>query len=387
VNELRLSLDASAVPDHPTGAGRYVLELATRLGRREDVYLTILCRRGDEARWRALTHSTVLERVPPARPVRLAWEQVEMPRLLEQLEVDVHHSPHYTMPVRAGVPKVVTIHDMTFFDHPEWHERAKVLFFRRAIRLAAERADALVTPSNAAADRIRDVLAPSIGVHHIPHGVDNELFRPLDPDDAQGAEQDRAARQRLGVRQPYVAFVGTLEPRKDVPNLVRAFDALARERRDLSLVLAGAPGWGIEAIEAAIASIAHRSRVRRVGYVDEQDKVALFRGAAGIAYPSMEEGFGLPVLEALACGTPLVTTTGTAMAEVVDDAALLVTPTDTDQLADALKTMVDGNAGRDERRRRGLALAARYTWDASAEAHLAVFRTVASRNGHGPRGG
>ncbi|MDQ4097968.1 MAG: glycosyltransferase, partial [Actinomycetota bacterium] len=218
MTELRLSLDTSAVPDHPTGAGRYVLELATRLGRRPDVDLTILCRRGDEDRWRALTNSTVLERVPPARPVRLAWEQVEMPRLLEQLEVDVHHSPHYTMPVRANVAKVVTIHDMTFFDHPEWHERTKVLFFRRAIRTAAERADAVITPSNAAADRIRDVLRPPIPVHHIPHGVDNEVFRPLDPNDTEGAEQDRAARQRLGVREPYVAFVGTLEPRKDVPN-------------------------------------------------------------------------------------------------------------------------------------------------------------------------
>src|SRR5439155_3250704 len=123
---------------------------------------------------------------------------------------------------------------------------------------------------------------------------------------------------------------------------------------------------------AAIATSTHRSRVRRVGYVDERDKVALFRGAAGIAYPSMEEGFGLPVLEALACGTPLVTTSGTAMAEVVDDAALLVTPADTGELTAALEEILAGGAAVDERRRRGLDLAARYTWDASADAHLAV---------------
>jgi glycosyltransferase involved in cell wall biosynthesis len=377
---LRLSLDASAVPDHPTGAGRYVLELATRLGRRSEVTLTILCRRGDEERWRALSDATVLERVPPARPVRLAWEQVEMPRVLEELDVEVHHSPHYTMPVRADVPKVVTIHDMTFFDHPEWHERAKVMFFRRAIRVAAEKADALVTPSNAALDRIRAVLAPSIPVRLIPHGVDHERFHPLEPGDRGSAEADRVARQRLGVREPYVAFVGTLEPRKDVPSLVRAFDTVAGSRRDLNLVLAGAPGWGMEAIEAAIASSTHRNRVRRVGYVDEREKVALFRGAAGIAYPSMEEGFGLPVLEALACGTPVVTTSGTAMAEVVDDAALLVTPTDTGELTAALDEMVGGGAAVEERRRRGLDLAARYTWDVSAEAHLELFRMVAAQS-------
>jgi glycosyltransferase involved in cell wall biosynthesis len=258
------------------------------------------------------------------------------------------------------------------------------MFFRRAIRAAAERADALVTPSNAAAERIRDVLAPSIGVHLIPHGVDQERFHPLGPGDADAAEEDRAARKRLGVREPYVAFVGTLEPRKDVPNLVRAFDTVAGERRDLNLILAGAPGWGMEAIEAAIASCRHRGRVRRVGYVEERDKVALFRGAAGIAYPSMEEGFGLPVLEALACGTPLVTTSATAMAEVVDDAALLVKPADTVELAAALQEMVEGGAAVEERRRRGLDVAARYTWEISADAHLALFRAVAGAGAGAP---
>src|SRR5262245_35594822 len=109
---LKLSLDASAVPDHPTGAGRYVLELVSRLSRRPGVELSILCRRGDAARWRLADGVTLIDRAPPARPLRLAWEQVELPRILEELRVDVHHGPHYTMPLRADVPKVVTVHDM-----------------------------------------------------------------------------------------------------------------------------------------------------------------------------------------------------------------------------------------------------------------------------------
>ncbi|MFP5318288.1 MAG: glycosyltransferase family 4 protein [Acidimicrobiia bacterium] len=375
-NPLRLSLDATAVPDHPTGAGRYVLELACRLGRRDDVDLTLLCRRDDAARWQELGDMTVVDRAPPARPLRLTWEQVELPRLLEQLDPDVHHSPHYTMPLRAKQPKVVTVHDMTFFDHPEWHERAKVMFFRRAIRQAAERADALITASAAAAERVRAVLNPTVPLYLIPHGVDQDRFHPLGPDDADGAAGDEAALRRMGVHPPYVTFVGTLEPRKDVPNLVRAFDVVAGHLPDLSLVLAGAPGWGMEAIEAAIASSVHRTRVKRVGYIAEEEKVALLRRAAAVAYPSMEEGFGLPVLEALASGAPLVTTSGSAMAEVVDDAALLVKPSDTGELASALEETVEGGPAVDDRRRRGLELAARYTWDASAEAHLEVFRTV-----------
>ncbi|MGH9278424.1 MAG: glycosyltransferase family 4 protein [Acidimicrobiales bacterium] len=381
---LRLSLDASAVPDHPTGAGRYVLELASRLGRAPDVDLTLFCRRGDAARWETTGAETVIDQVPPARPVRLAWEQVELPRFLGKLDIDVHHAPHYTMPVRAEVAKVVTIHDMTFFDHPEWHERAKVLYFRRAIRLAGTRADALVTASAAAAGRIKAILSPTVDLHLIPHGVDNGRFHPLDPADTEAATADDAARHRMGLRQPYVSFVGTLEPRKDVPNLVRAFDSVADDVPDLTLVLAGAPGWGMEAIESAIASIRHRGRVQRVGYISEDDKVALIRGAASIAYPSQEEGFGLPVLEAFACGAPLVTTSGSAMAEVVDGAALLVRPGNTEELAAALVETVRGGAMVDERRRLGLDLAARYTWDASAAAHLEVFREVAARRPRSP---
>ena len=257
---LCLSLDATAVPDHPTGAGRYVLELAPRLSRAQGVELTVLCRRDDRRRWEERCHATVIDQAPLARPVRLVWEQIELPRLLDQLQPGVHHGPHYTMPSRARAPKVVTIHDMTFFDHPEWHERAKVLFFRRAIRQAAARADALVTPSTAAAERIRAILSPAAQLHLIPHGVDLDRFRPLGREETDAAAGDEKARSRLKIRAPYVAFVGTLEPRKDVPNLVRAFDAVAATLPHLSLVLAGAPGWGMEAIEAAIASSAHRSR-------------------------------------------------------------------------------------------------------------------------------
>jgi len=207
-------------------------------------------------------------------------------------------------------------------------------------------------------------------VRVIPHGVDHARFRP----DGDGGDLD--ALEPLGVRPPYVAFLGTLEPRKDVPTLVAAFDRIAASERGLSLVIAGLDGWGAKEVNDAMASAAHSDRIRRVGYVPDEAVPALLRQAAAVAYPSLDEGFGLPALEALACGAPLVTTKGTAMAEVTGDAALLIPPGDTDALAEALDTLARGGPDIERLRDRGPEVAARYTWDASAAAHADVYRSV-----------
>jgi len=370
---VRVSLDATAIPDRPVGAGRYVLELATALARRDDVDLVVESRRGDSARWRASGAADVADRAPSARPVRLLWEQVALPRLVGDLRVDVHHAPHYTMPQRAKVPKVVTIHDMTFFDHPEWHERAKVPFFRHAIRVAARRADALVCVSAVTADRLHAHLRPHGPVHVIPHGVDHNRFRP------DVYDSDAAALAAAGARPPYVFFIGTIEPRKDVPTLVAAFDRIAASQPDLSLVIAGLDGWGAQEVNTAIGAASSAARIHRVGYVADEAVPALLRNAAAVAYPSLDEGFGLPALEALSCGAPLVTTRATAMAEVTGDGALLVPPGDVHALAGALAALVDGGPEVERLRRRGPEVAAAYTWDASAAAHAEVYLSLAER--------
>lgn len=397
-DRLAVSLDVTAVPASPAGAGRYTVELAAALAERDDLDLTLVSRRADAGRWHDLARARsgargaggtgrgeggpgapgvaaprVLAAAPAARPLRLAWEQVALPGVVRRAGVSVHHGPHYTMPLRSPVPVVVTVHDCTFFDHPEWHERSKVLVFRRAIREAARRAAAVVCVSQATAARLQELCRVEGPVVVAPHGVDHGRFRPEEP----GPGEDAAALAALGLDpdRPYVLHVGTLEPRKDVPGLVRAYDRVADAHPDALLVLAGQPGWGADAVDRAVSGARHGSRVVRTGYVPDGAVPALLRRAAVVAYPSLEEGYGLPALEALACGAPLVTTEGTAMAELAGPAALLVPPGDPGALAAALGSVLSGNDPHAaERRRLGLDAAAGRTWAASADRHMEAYR-------------
>ncbi len=372
---LPVGLDVSAVPAEPRGAGRYVIELAGALHARAGLELRLQTRRSDGERWQALVPGAEVKAVvPDGRGRRLVWEQVASPRFVDRWGIAVHHGPHYTMPEVAKLPKVVTVHDLTFFDHPEWHEKVKVAVFKRATRAAAQLASAIVCVSDRTANRLEELVEPQCPVHVIPHGIDHRVFQPHgDP------QADAAQVAALGLRPPYVAFVGTLEPRKDLATLVRAFDALAGDHAELQLAVAGGRGWGNEAFERAVAASPHASRIIRTGYVPDVALPPLLRQAAAVAYPSLEEGFGLPVLEALACGAPVVTTKGSVMEELAGGAAVTTAPGDPEALAGALAQMVRGDSGDGaaSRMRLGLDVAGRYTWDAAAAAHEVVYREVA----------
>ncbi|HEY2332264.1 MAG TPA: glycosyltransferase family 1 protein [Acidimicrobiales bacterium] len=377
---MKVLLDVSAIPDQPAGAGTYVLRLAETLSRNivagHDLELTLLARKDDTVRWaRIAPGATVAGWAPERRPVRLAWEQARGPSVAGRFGIDVWHGPHYTMPLTLAplrhTPSVVTIHDLTFFDHPEWHEPSKVRYFRRMIRASAKRASALVCVSQATADRLHELLAPTMPVIVAPHGIDESRFRPANHPLVDAAE-DEATLASLGIRPPFVAFVGTIEPRKNILGLIRAVEALPP---DTTLVLAGQDGWGTRPVDAAIQRSTRT--IVRLGYVDDDVVPALYRRAAVVAYPALVEGFGLPAVEALACGARLVTSSGTSMEEFVGDAALLVSPGDDEALAEGLELAMNG-LGPDPDL--GPDVAAAFTWEASADRHLDAYAVASSRN-------
>ena len=370
-----VGVDVSAIPEQPRGAGRYVFELVRALGQRNEVELRLETRKDDASRWAATAPTASIHAVVPASRVRrLAWEQIAAPRFVDRWGIDVFHGPHYTMPEIAKCPKVVTVHDLTFFDRPELHEKVKVSFFSRAIRVAAKMADAVICVSEPTAQRLRELLEPTAAVHVIPHGIDHDRFTP---DDGDGKDAERLRELGVPEGRRYIAFAATLEPRKDLVTLVNAFERVAARDDEIVLVVAGGRGWGADAFEKAVARSPYRDRIIRPGYVSDDALPALMRHAAAFVYAAFEEGFGLPVLEALACGAPTITTTGSVMDQLAAGAALTTEAGDVGALTSCLEQVLAGD--RDEARQaHGLEVARAYTWDACAAAHERVYRDVSA---------
>jgi glycosyltransferase involved in cell wall biosynthesis len=374
-DHLEVAIDVSAIPAELSGAGQYTWNVASGLASHATVEVDLLTRRSDRARWeKALPRARLAAVAPDRTGARVLFGEFALGAATARRfpRAQVFFGPHYTMPKHLAIPAVVTIHDLTLVEHPEWHERAKSAYFRRAIAFAARDAAVLICVSERTAQRLQALARPQGDVRVVPHGVDHAHFRPEEPSPGF----DAAVAGRLGVSGRFVLHVGTLEPRKNVPGLIAAFDAIAAEHPELSLVLAGVPAWGAKEARAAASVARAAGRIAVLGFVDQADLPSLLRRASAVAYPSFSEGFGLPALEALACGVPLVTSKDTVMADLVGDAGVLVDPHDPNSIAAGLGAALRENGEATSRRARGLEIAAAFSWGRSVEGHLDALRAA-----------
>lgn len=370
---MRVLVDATAIPPDRGGVGRYVDHVTEGLALLGTECVVACQRRDAEAFGRLGVRVHALPEAVVRRPVRLAWEQSVLPALARRVRADVLFSPHYTTPLVTGVPRVVALHDATFFSDPEVHLASKARFFRTATRASLRLARRCVVPSSATRDElVRWTGADPERMTVVAHGVDTGTFFPPD----QSAVEDLAA--RLGVTPgEYVAFLGTLEPRKNVGALVEGMAQANRElEQPVALVLAGAAGWDT-GLEATLAAVSSRLRVVRTGYLPLPDLPALLGGAAVVAYPSLGEGFGLPVLEAMACGATVLTTRRLALPEVGGDAVAYTEP-DAASVGVALRSLLQDPARRAHLAEAALRRAQTFTWTRSAQAHRQVLEEAAA---------
>lgn len=299
---------------------------------------------------------------PPHHP----FEQVTLPLELLRVRPDILHSPDFIPPFRRWFKSVITVHDLGFLRYPESVTEESRRYYGQVARAVRSAQRTIAVSDFTRSDLIELVDAPADRVSVVHNGVD-PWFRPVDDRD-----QLSSLRSRLGLDRPYLLFVGTLEPRKNLPTLLHAFRQV-RARHDLLLALVGRRGWLWEPIVQEIQALGIEASVRQLDGIPDSDLPALYSAAAAFSYPSLYEGFGLPPLESLACGTPTVVADTSSLPEVVGDAALLHPPTDVDALADALLRLIEDETLRATLSKRGLARAARFTWEEAVRRTLAVY--------------
>jgi len=363
---LRLAVDGTPLLGQATGVGEVAYGLLDTLAGRDDVDLVAYA-----LTFRGRHH--LAERIPagvrpatrpiPARLVRALWLHSDVPRVETWTgPVDVVHATFIGPPARS--PVVVTIHDLTFVRFPELCT-PDTLQYGRLVRRALDRGAVVHATSEFVVGEVREHFGiDDSRIAQIPLGV-----RP-----SSGGDPQRG--QTLAGAARYVVAVGTVEPRKNLPVLVRAFDEVAARDPDLRLVVAGADGWGAEEFRAAWEAASHADRVVRLGYVSDTERRDLLAGARVLAYPSIYEGFGLSPLEAMGAGVPVVAARAGALPETLGDAAVLVDPAGVDALADALDRVVHDDELRRDLVAKGCRRVERYGWPQIAPRFVELYRSL-----------
>ena len=310
-----------------------------------------------------------LARLPTSRPVvRIFWEQVVQPFALRKEGVDLLHALAFVTPLLSPCPAVVTIYDLSFLLYPESFKRSKRFYLGLFTRLSARRARRIIAISKSTKrDVVRLLGVPPEKVAVIYCGID-EAFHPL--------AEDRVAafRSKRGLPERFILFVGTIEPRKNVTRLIEAFADLRFAICDLRLVIGGAKGWFYDDVFARVEELGLEGQVMFPGYIPASELPLWYNAAELFVYPSLYEGFGLPPLEAMACGTPVITANTSSLPEVVGEAGLTVDPLDAEGLAETMRRVLDDGALRQEMRERGLQRTKGFSWIKTAQETVQVYQ-------------
>lgn len=303
---------------------------------------------------------------------RFVWMQLMLPHIIRKRKPDLCHFPNNTAPFLLERPSVITIHDASLFLHSQHHPPSRILALRLLLPHVARRATAVITVSeHAKQDLMRVLKLPADNIHVI-HEAAPDGFAPL-----TNPVQRRQLQAKYQLPDHFVLFVGTIEPRKNLIRLIRAVGLLRKRGCKMQLVLVGPNGWLINGtLEKEIESLGLQDAVQNLGYVPQADLPGIYSLATVFAFPSLYEGFGLPPLEAMACGTPVLTSRNSAMAEICGEAAWLVDPHEDVAIADGLAHLLGDSDLREHLRQLGLARAQTYSWERTARETAVVYEKV-----------
>jgi glycosyltransferase involved in cell wall biosynthesis len=372
---MNILIDFSQIPIKKVGVGVYGLNLVMNLKPGMGSRCYVMVQDDDSSLDGCESNSIIIIKVKSQKyrkfVYRFLLEQIYIPYLVHKYKIDVIHSLHYSFPVLANALKVVTVCDMTFFKYPELHVKSKVLYFRFFIWLTSHLADRVICISKSTEQDYHYFFnSPPKLTSVVELGVD-QAYRPsIDQGDV------RCVLKKYGIVDDYILFIGTIEPRKNISNLLLAFAKLVNNSSPLRLVIVGKKGWHYESIFSLVNELNLGDKVIFTGFVEESEKPALLVGAKMFVYPSFYEGFGIPVLEALACGVPTITSNTSSMPEVAGDAAILVDPGSFEDIYTALVTLYNDESLCLALHRRALIQSSKFSWNTTADKTAAVYNDV-----------
>jgi glycosyltransferase involved in cell wall biosynthesis len=373
---MRIGIDARSVLKQRTGVGNYTYNIAKNLSRidKENRYVLFYSH-----------HKNVRSAIPqfdnpnfetryfriPNKLLNLMWGTFRMPKIDWLVgEVDLYHSPNYNLNILSRGKSVITIHDLNFLALREHSIYTAKWYYAYKIKNYAHQADDIIVVSeNTKREVLKYLEVPEGKVHVIYNGY-SPAFRPLEE-----SENTRKVLEKYRIKGDYILFVGTLEPRKNIEGIIRAYHQ-SRAKDDYLLVLAGGRGWKYKSVFGLLEELKLKNRVVFTWYVPESDLPALYNQSSLFVYPSFYEGFGIPPLEAMACGLPVIVSNTTSMPEVVGDAGLYVEPDDVEQIAHCIDKVLSDETLRNNMIKKGLARAKMFSWEKTAQETLRLYQKL-----------
>lgn len=303
---------------------------------------------------------------------RFLLEQLFIPYLTFKHNIDIVHSLHYTFPLLSlRAKKCVSIHDMSFFKYPKVHRITKRMYFRFFLKLLPKKADRIISISHSTYNDFISITGADHAVMSVIH-----LAGPKQQENIDSPENETAIINRLGIRSRYLLFVGMIEPRKNLVAVIEAFDRLLQSHNDLQLVIAGPKGWHYRSLFKKIKHLSINDKILLPGYITEEEKRVLMKNAKLFVYPSLYEGFGIPLLEVMSLGVPTITSNVSSMPEVAGDGALLINPDSVKELYEAMKTLLENKQLYNELKEKSLKRARLFSWEKTAKETVKVYEDV-----------
>lgn len=377
---MKVGLNATSLLSPLTGIGQYTYQLAKGLQKFEDLELSMFYANG----WSTEVRDKPIKQI---RNIKLLIKKFipktyEISRMIQQSYFNersfdkvkgIYHEPNFLAFDYAG-PLVLTVHDLSWIHYPEMHPADRVRNMNKHFQKSMERASMIITDSQAIKDEIIEMFGVAdTRIKSIPLGVES-LFRPLT------LEESMPVLQQHGLSyQKYILAVGTLEPRKNLSSALLAYMQLPADiRKHYPLVLVGMKGWHTSSLETQMAPMVAAGEIRQLGYLAREDLAVIIAGALTLVYPSIYEGFGLPPLEAMTCGVPVIASNVSSLPEVVGHSGLLVNPHDIEDIAKAMQTMINAPDIRAKSAQKALDRSAEFSWDSCVDQTMSIYRHVES---------